>query len=336
MLRSVVFIGAIAAVSTVNGFAFVKQSPSTRTPTSLAASNANVLIPLTKGATVALVTPFTESGEVDVPSLRAILQYHVESETDGLCILGTTGEAQTMSMEERAAVLKVAVEEVKGIMPIMVGTGTINPNDVKAMTQQAIDFGCDASLVVTPYYVKPPQRGLIQHYLTMADMGLPVVMYNVPGRTGVDLSNENVALCAEHEYICGLKDATGNLERLVQTKALVGDKLLLYSGDDATGEQFVLQGGDGCVSVTANVAPAAMHKLMMAALRGDVAEVERINAPLKLLHNHLFCEANPIPAKWAAKRMGKTTTAYCRPPLDELDPQFYPLLEEALSAANLI
>eukprot|EP00978_Attheya_sp_CCMP212_P033230 scaffold133236_cov61-Attheya_sp.AAC.1 len=203
----------------------------------------------------------------------------------------------------------------------MVGTGTINPNEVKAMTQQAIDFGCDASLVVTPYYVKPPQRGLVKHYLTMADMGLPVVMYNVPGRTGVDLSNENIALLSEHDCICALKDATGNLERLVETKALVGDNnLLLYSGDDGTGDQFVLQGGDGCVSVTANVAPAAMHQLMMAALRGDAAEVERINAPLKLLHNHLFCEANPIPAKWAVKRMGKTTTGYCRPPLDELDP----------------
>uniref|UniRef100_A0A7S4QNY9 4-hydroxy-tetrahydrodipicolinate synthase n=2 Tax=Ditylum brightwellii TaxID=49249 RepID=A0A7S4QNY9_9STRA len=317
------------------GLAF-SPSRTRSSSTAITASNANEIVPLKQGSTVALITPMTPTGEVDMPALRNILRFHVESGTDGLCILGTTGEASTLSMAERATVLTAAVEEVKGKIPIMAGVGTIDPEHVKEMTQQAIDVGCDAALVVTPYYVKPPQRGLVKHFLTMAEMGLPVVIYNVPGRTGVDFQSNNLALCADHENIVALKDATGDLDRLEEVRNYVGDKLLLYSGDDSTEAEYVLRGGDGCISVTANVAPAQMHNLIMAALNKDVAEVEKINGPLKELHNNLFCEANPIPAKWAVKRIGKMDSAYCRPPLDELAPEFHSLIEASLTEAGLL
>ena len=156
-----------------------------------------------QGSSCAIITPMTENGTIDIPSLRNLLHYHLDSGTDNLCILGTTGEASVLSMNERAKVLTTAVEEVKGKIPILAGTGTINPIHVREMTQQAIDLGCDASLVVTPYYVKPPQRGLIKHFSDMADLGLPVVMYNIPGRSKVDLTPESTAICAEHPNIVG-------------------------------------------------------------------------------------------------------------------------------------
>jgi len=216
------------------------------------------------------------------------------------------------------------------------GTGTINPNHVKEMTKQAIDLGCDASLVVTPYYVKPPQRGLIKHFTDAADLGLPVVMYNIPGRTKVDLTPDSTAILAEHPNIVGLKDATGDLDRVKEIRALVGDDLLLYSGNDDTASNFVMRGGDGCISVTANVAPSEMHDLMVAALEKDASLVQKINEPLLGLHKHLFCESNPIPVKWAAWRAGLIESPYCRPPLAELDTKYYKDVETALYAAGLL
>ena len=269
-------------------------------------------------------------------ALRGLLRFHVESETDGLCVLGTTGEAAVMTMAERETVLKIVVEEVKGKIPILVGTGTIDPAHVKEMTLQAIDLGCDASLVVTPYYVKPPQRGLVKHMLSMADLGLPVVIYNVPGRSGSDMKPESIALCADHPNIIGVKEATGDVGRVQELRDLTGDKLLLLSGDDGTDAEFTLKGGDGCISVTANLAPKQKHDLMMAAIAGDKDEVEKIGSPLRDLNGKLFCEANPIPVKWAMKRIGKIPTGYCRPPLDELDGEFQPIVEEALRTAGLI
>ena len=234
----------------------------------------------------------TSDGAIDIPSLRNLLQLHLASGTDNLCVLGTTGEASVLTMDERSQVLQVAVEEVKGKIPILAGTGTINPVHVKEMTLQAIDIGCDASLVVTPYYVKPPQRGLIKHFSDMADIGLPVVMYNIPGRTKVDLSPESTAILADHPKIIGLKDATGDLDRVEKIRSLVGDKshLLLYSGEDGSSPEFVMKGGDGCISVTANVAPKEVHDLMMASLNGDTKLVKKINEPLLGLHKNLFLE----------------------------------------------
>lgn len=288
------------------------------------------------------MTPFEPyTGKIDFVGLRKLLQYHVESGTDNLCILGTTGESSVMSMDEREQMLKVAVEEVKGKLPILAGTGTINPASVKAMTQQAYDCGCDAALIMTPYYAKPPQRGLIQHFTTAADYGLPVVIYNVPGRTAVDMSDESIAMAALHENIVAVKDATGKLERVQSLQAKlaklgVSQDFLLYSGDDATSMDFVLQGGDGCISVTANVAANAMHRLMKAAKEGDFAEATKINDLHKLLNKKLFCESNPIPIKWAMSRIGLIESAYCRPPLDILDSKFYPDVETALRDAGLL
>jgi 4-hydroxy-tetrahydrodipicolinate synthase len=279
------------------------------------------------------------TGQVDVASLRSLLRFHVASGTDGLCILGTTGEASLMDLQERKSILEIAVQEVKGKIPILVGTGAIDPRHVKEMILQAIDMGCDASLLVSPMYIKPPQRGLVQFYTQMADLGLPIVMYNVPGRTGVDIKPETVALCAQHDNIVGVKEATGDVTRVGAIRSLTKDlnkRFLLYSGDDATEAEFVLKGGDGCISVTANCAPRAMHDMMMACLRRDEKEAMRINGDLEMLHKRIFCESNPIPAKWAVHRMGKIPFAYCRPPLMELDPQYYAHVEEALRLAKLI
>lgn len=332
-------LSALAFCECANAFTPAANVDHARITTILQASNANEVVPMRQGSSCAVITPMTSTGKIDVPSFRKLLQFHLDSGTDNLCILGTTGEASVMTMDERALILKTAVEEVKGKIPILAGTGTINPDHVKEMTLQAIDIGCDASLVVTPYYVKPPQRGLINHFTSMADLGLPVVMYNIPGRAKVDLTPESTAICAQHPYIVGLKDATGDLDRVQQIRTLVGDKshLLLYSGDDSTSPEFVMQGGDGCISVTANVAPGPMHELMMASLKQDNAEaVKKINEPLLKLHKNLFLESNPIPVKWAAWRMGLIESPYCRPPLCELDAEFYEDVETALDAAGLL
>lgn len=305
-------------------------------------NNANERTPMRQGSYVALVTPMTPTGQLDIPSLRSLLQFHLESGTDGLCILGTTGEASVLTMGERKTVLDAAVEEVKGKIPILVGTGTIDPEHVKEQTLQAIDCGCDASLVVTPYYVKPPQRALMRHFETMADLGLPVCIYNVPGRTGVDFLPESIGKVAGHPNIVAIKEATGDVSRVAQIQeaceanGVAKDSLLLLSGDDGSTDEFVLGGGDGCISVTANVAPSRMHNLMMAALKKDRGEVGLINAPLRRLHKDEFCEANPIPIKWAVKRMGKIECAYLRPPLDELSPEFHGVLEAAMNEAGLL
>jgi len=296
-------------------------------------------MPLRKGSTCALITPFADDGKIDVRGLEKLIEFHLEEGTDNLCVLGTTAEAAVMTMDERALVLTTIANIAKGKVPLLVGTGTINPESVKAMTQQAIDMGADASLIVNPYYVKPPQRALVRHFMTMADMGLPVILYNVPGRTGSNIADETVALLSEHENIVGVKDATGDLKRLASLKALLGDRdsnFLKYSGDDETTDEFVLQGGDGCISVTANLVPGRIHEMVHAALKGDSALVKQINDPLRLLHKNLFCESNPIPTKWAAKRIGLVKTAYCRPPLDVLDPQFEGKVEDALKAAGLL
>lgn len=284
----------------------------------------------------------TNTGAIDILSLRSLLQFHLESGTDGLCILGTTGEASLLTMAERKRILDVAVEEVKGKIPILVGTGTIDPEHVKEQTLQAIDCGCDASLVVTPYYIKPPQRGLIRHFETMADLGLPVCIYNVPGRTGVDFLPASIGKVAGHPNIVAVKEATGDVSRVQKIRdaceenGFSKDSLLLFSGDDGSTDEFVLKGGDGCISVTANVAPAMMHNLIMAALKQDMKEIERINSPLRRLHKDEFCEANPIPIKWALERIGKIESAYLRPPLDALSPEFYDIVENSLKEAGLI
>ena len=209
---------------------------------------------------------------------------------------------------------------------------------------QAMDLGCDAALVVTPYYVKPPQRGLVKHFVKAADVGLPVILYNVPGRTGVDLLPETIAICAnEHENIIGVKEATGDISRVQRIKDALkssgygnADDFLLYSGDDATTAEFVKCGGHGCISVTANIAAKQVHDVIMAALDGDEEKVKKLNDPLMKLHNNLFVESNPIPAKWATQRIGLMEHGGIRLPMVEMDEKHVPLLEDSLKNAGLL
>lgn len=298
-----------------------------------------------QGSTVALITPFhEETGKVDFTSLQNLIQYHMDSGTDNLCLLGTTGEAGVLSMEEREQVLTTAVNMVKGRIPMMVGCGTINPHHVQEMIQQASDCGCDAALVVTPYYVKPPQRSLIKHYTTLADTSpLPLIIYNVPGRTAVDMKDESIAIAASHDNIIGVKDATGKLERLTALQQQLiqqnvkKEDFLLFSGDDETSMEYVLNGGDGCISVTANVAAKVMHDIMMSSLQNDPTTAKALNDPLVLLHQKLFCEANPMPIKYAASKMKYISTPFCRPPLDIMDTKLYgTIVEDALQQAGLL
>jgi len=297
-------------------------------------------IPLRPGSSVALVTPFdAETGKIDTACLIHLLEQHVAAGTNNLCILGTTGEASVLTMAERKHVLETAVRTVKGKVPILAGTGTINPIATKEMTQQAMDLGCDAALVVSPYYVKPPQRALVKLFLETADIGLPVILYNVPGRTGCNILDETIATCAAHPNIVGVKDATGDLKRLDSLREKlkgVDENFLCYSGDDATSVDFILNGGHGCISVTANVAPKAMHDMVAAALAGDAETARALNEPLTGLHKDLFCEANPIPAKWAVYRAGWINSPYCRPPLDTMDPKFESLVEAAMKKAGVL
>ena len=327
-------------------------------------------MPLVRGSTVALVTPFDkDTGAINFAELRTLLQWHVAAGTQNLCILGTTGEANLLSKEERTQVLQTAVEEVKGRLPILAGTGTINPNDVLSLTQEAADLGCDAVLVVTPYYVKPPQRGLVQHFVKLADSPntLPIVIYNVPGRTAVNMLDENIATCAQHESIVAVKDATGDIGRVQILKRLLQEQqqrasssassFLCLSGDDATTLDFCLNGGDGCISVTANVAPVLVRQVLNAALglpdkdgtvmAQDVALAKQLNDQIMGLHKYLFCESNPIPTKWALTQpiqrlIGEDSAKpllssdYCRPPLTSLDPECRTLVQEALRQASLL
>lgn len=351
VLYSTSFILLILKLSLINAFLTTRQIPTTFKTVSTTQNNIQKnyfslssttnpeetkRLPLCKGSYVAIVTPFTPTGSVDLDAMRKLLKYHLDGGTDGICVLGTTGESATLSMSEREAVLKVTVEEVKGKIPILVGTGTINPEDVKIQTIQAMDLGADAAMVVTPYYVKPPQRGLVKFFNTIADLGMPIVLYNVPGRTACDLVPETIAICAQHENIIGVKEATGDLDRVSKIRSLCGDDLLLFSGDDSTETEFVLLGGDGCISVTANVAPSAMHEMITSALNGNADVARTQNEKLKLLHKNLFIEPSPMPVKWALQRLGLINPDFCRLPLDVLDEKYYPDIENALSAAELI
>lgn len=296
---------------------------------------------LNKGSTCALITPFTEWGRIDVPGLEKLLQWHLDAGTDNLCVLGTTAEAAVMDIEDRSVVLNTVIKHCKGKIPILVGTGTINPEAVKEMTQQAIDMGADANLLVTPYYVKPPQRALIKHFSKVGDMGLPMIMYNVPGRTASNMEDATIKTLSQHPNIVGIKDATGDLSRLESLQlAIKGSpdigEFLFLSGDDSTTKDYILQGGDGCVSVTANIVPHMMKEMTEAALNGDIKKANELDATLADLHKKLFVESNPIGCKWAAKRIGLIDSDYCRPPLARMDPKFETVVDKALRSAGFL
>jgi len=290
-----------------------------------------------KGSIVALVTPMTNTGEIDWQALHRLVEFHLENGTDAIVAAGTTGEPTTMSFDEHFDVIRKVVEQVNGRIPVIAGTGANSTSEAVELTQFAKKVGADYCLSVTPYYNKPTQEGLYQHFKAVADASdLPVILYNVPGRTAVDLHNETVVRLSQLPNIVAIKDATGDVERGKELMdRLKGTDFLLFSGDDLTAADFILQGGHGNISVTANVAPRQMSELCAAALSGDASTAHQINTRLMPLHRALFVESNPIPVKWAVHEMGMIETGI-RLPLTILSPQYHATVREAMQHAGII
>lgn len=288
------------------------------------------------GSLVALVTPMFDDGRIDWEAYRRLIDWHIEHQTDGLVVVGTTGESPTVDVDEHAELIRVAVSQAAGRIPVMAGTGANSTQEAIELTRFAHAAGAQSTLAVTPYYNKPGQEGLYQHFRTIAEaVDIPVVLYNVPGRTGVDLHNSTTLRLAEISNITGIKDATGNIERGTDLILRAPADFALYSGDDATALAFMLLGGHGVISVTANVAPRAMHALCDAAARFDVVGARLINASLFPLHSNLFCEANPIPVKWAVEQLGLIGGGI-RLPLTRLGNENHARIHAALRHAKLI
>ena len=288
------------------------------------------------GSMVALVTPMGPDGAVDYESLERLVQFHIDNQTDAIVAVGTTGESATLDEEEHCSVIRHVVEYAAGKLPIIAGTGSNSTREAITLTRCAMDAGAEACLLVTPYYNKPTQEGLYLHYRAVAAaVPIPQILYNVPGRTVCDLLPETVARLADIANIVGIKEATGSIERSRQILELCGDKLDIYSGDDPTAAELILNGAKGDISVTANVAPKAMHYMCAAALRGDREEAERLNQGLIPLHKNLFLEANPIPVKWALQQMGLIPEGI-RLPLTPLSALYHEPLRAAMKSANII
>jgi len=289
-----------------------------------------------EGSLVAVVTPMLESGHVDDACLRQLVEFHVEAGTAGLVVAGTTGESATLTTTEHLAVIGAVAKYAGGRIPVIAGTGSNSTRQTVELTRAAGQFSIDGFLVVTPYYNKPTQEGLYQHFCAVADVvHRPVILYNVPGRTAVDLLPETVARLAEHPHIAGIKEATGDLSRIEAIRDACGEDFGLFSGDDLTGREFMLKGGNGVISVTANVAPRLMSELCTAALAGDADTAASIDARLAELHRALFVESNPIPVKWALERL-ELIPPGIRLPLTRLSEQHHAVVEAALQRAGLL
>jgi 4-hydroxy-tetrahydrodipicolinate synthase len=258
-----------------------------------------------QGSLVAIVTPMHSNGSLDEPALRKLVDYHIAQGSDGIIAVGTTGESPTLDYDEHIEVIRIVVEQSAGRVPVIGGTGSNSTAEAIELTRAAKSVGANACLLVVPYYNKPTQEGMYRHFKAIAEaVDIPQILYNVPGRTGCDMSPETVGRLASLPNIVGLKDATGDLSRVKKHLGLCGEQFALYSGDDATSLEYLLLGGHGVISVTANVAPRAMHELCELALAGKRAEAEALNAKLMGLHKGLFLEPNPIPVKWAVNQMG--------------------------------
>ncbi len=289
-----------------------------------------------EGSIVALVTPMTQDGALDVESLHRLIEFHIEQGTDGIVAVGTTGESATLDEAEHCQVIALTVERVAGRVPVIAGTGANSTQEAINLTRQAKELGADACLLVTPYYNKPTQEGLYRHYKAIAEaVDIPQILYNVPGRTACDLLPETVERLAGIPNIVGIKEATGKLERVEDIIRRCGPDFLLYSGDDATAREFCLAGGHGVISVTANVAPRLMHEMCAAARSGDRAAAQAIDAQLAALHRDLFIESNPIPVKWAVHEMGFIQPGI-RLPLTWLAEEFHNTVRNAMRQAGVI
>lgn len=288
-----------------------------------------------KGSMVALVTPMHTDGTIDKKSLHDLVEWHIASQTDGLVIVGTTGEATTLSDEEHFDMIATVVKQVAKRLPVIAGTGSNSTHHTVELTANAKKAGADAALIVTPYYNKPVQQGLYEHYKHVAEaVAIPIILYNVPGRTACDLLPETVARLASIPNIIGIKEATGKIERATEIHALCGKAFEIYSGDDSTEMELMFNGACGVISVTANIAPRKMHDLCEAALAGNKALAEKINNELMLLHKKLFLESNPIPVKWLLNQMGRIP-AGLRLPLTPFAEKFHAELREAAQAAGI-
>ncbi len=276
-----------------------------------------------------------DDGSLDYPRLKSLVDFHSAEGTDGIVIVGTTGESPTVDVEEHCELIRACVEYAAGRMPIIAGTGGNSTSEAIELTAYAKKVGAAASLNVVPYYNKPTQEGLYRHFKAIAEaVDLPMILYNVPGRTVADMSNDTALRLAQVPGIAGIKDATGNMERGTDLIKRAPKGFALYSGDDASALAFILLGGHGTISVTANVAPRLMHEMCVAALAGDVAKSREINARLLGLHRHLFVEANPIPVKWAVSRMG-LMDAGIRLPMTPLSSEYHDLVQKAMLEAGV-
>ena len=289
------------------------------------------------GSIPAMVTPMLEDGSVDYASLRKLIDWHIAEGTDCICVVGTTGESPTVNVEEHREIIRVSVEQAKGRVPIMAGCGANSTAEAIELAKFAKSVGADCQLQVVPYYNKPTQEGLYQHFKAIAESvpDLPVILYNVPGRSVADMQHETVLRLAQVPGIVGIKEATGNIERAQWLIRDLPKEFAVYSGDDPSAVALMLCGGKGNVSVTANVAPRLMHELCVAAMAGNVQKAMEIQFKLMPMHKHLFVEANPIPVKWAMARMG-LCGGTLRLPMTELSQSQQPVVEAALRASGLI
>ncbi|MCG8415678.1 MAG: 4-hydroxy-tetrahydrodipicolinate synthase [Pseudomonadales bacterium] len=288
-----------------------------------------------QGSLVAIVTPMRPDGSLDLDAFNQLIDWHIDSGTNGIVVVGTTGESATLSTEEHCDLVAHCVQVVNKRVPVIAGTGSNNTQEALYFTRSAKEHGADACLLVTPYYTKPSQEGLYQHFKLIAEsVDIPQILYNVPGRTACDLSLDTVKRLAEIQNIVGIKDATGDLQRGLELIKSCGDAFTVYSGEDAISLPLMLGGGDGVISVTANVAPALMAEMCAQAIAGNEPAATALNNKLALLHKNLFLEANPIPVKWALQRMGMIGSGI-RLPLVELNAQFHVQVMEALEQAEI-
>jgi 4-hydroxy-tetrahydrodipicolinate synthase len=289
-----------------------------------------------QGSLVAIVTPMHGDGGIDEASFRRLVDWHVEQGTDAIVAVGTTGESATLDEREHCAAIALVVEQANGRIPVIAGTGANSTTEAITLTRCAQRAGADACLLVTPYYNKPTQEGLYRHHRAVAEaVDIDQILYNVPGRTAVDMLPETVARLSEIPNIVGLKEATGDLSRITRLRDLLAADFAIYSGDDATAREAILRGANGDISVTANVAPAAMHAMCAAAIAGDAVRAAELDQPLAGLHVQLFLEANPIPVKWALAELGHIESGI-RLPLTPLSDAFHAPVRDAMRQAGVM
>ena len=283
-----------------------------------------------KGSMVAIATPMNEDGSLDHESLEGLIEFHIENKTDVIVSVGTTGESATLNFKEHSEVIKATLSVVNKRIPVIAGSGANSTSEAIELTQRSKELGADGCLLVTPYYNKPTQNGLYEHYKMIADkVNIPQILYNVPGRTSVDMLPDTVHKLSSHPNIIAIKEASGNLERSKELLEKCADNISIFTGDDKTSVRDLLLGFKGNISVTANVAPLDMHKMCKFAIDGNAEEANKINSKLDILHDNLFTESNPIPVKWALHRMGLIKRGI-RLPLTWLDGKYENILEESL------